>query len=290
MYKCRFCGREFNHSFSCVNHEKHYCSKNPDKIEPATYRVHKTATCPICGKSFDVANIERHKAACGKAKIDNQVHLDHDGLICKYCGKLCKNRNSLAQHEIRCPQNPDRKDFSTLNSFVQAQLKGKTKETSIYVAKAASTLREHYKTGKVKSYNVGKPGTFKGRHHTEESKEKTRLSTIKYLENTVDNFHVRYNVNACKYIDALNEKMGWHLQHAENGGEIGIGGYFIDGYDKDLNIAFEYDEPKHYKDINNNVLIDSDIERMNFIINKLNCKFFRYNEKLDLFYEVISDK
>lgn len=28
--------------------------------------------------------------------------------ICKYCGKVCKNKNSLIQHEIRCKENPDR--------------------------------------------------------------------------------------------------------------------------------------------------------------------------------------
>ena len=27
---------------------------------------------------------------------------------CKYCGKECKNKNSLAQHEIRCKENPNR--------------------------------------------------------------------------------------------------------------------------------------------------------------------------------------
>lgn len=29
-------------------------------------------------------------------------------LKCKYCGRVCKNRNSLAQHEIRCKENPNR--------------------------------------------------------------------------------------------------------------------------------------------------------------------------------------
>lgn len=28
--------------------------------------------------------------------------------ICRYCGKVCKNKNSLAQHEIRCKENPNR--------------------------------------------------------------------------------------------------------------------------------------------------------------------------------------
>ena len=72
----------------------------------------------------------------------------------------------------------------------------------------------------------------------------------------------------------------------ENGGEFKICGYFVDGYDKDLNIVFEYDEPKHYIDIENNLLKDKDIQRQNIIINKLNCSFWRYNEKLNLLYKV----
>ena len=84
----------------------------------------------------------------------------------------------------------------------------------------------------------------------------------------------------------MNEKFGWNLQHAENGGEVSIAGYFLDGYDKELNIAFEYDEPIHYIDIENNILREKDIERQNYIIEKLNCKFYRYNEKLDKFYEI----
>ena len=88
------------------------------------------------------------------------------------------------------------------------------------------------------------------------------------------------------FIDNLNTKNKWNLQHAENGGEIQITGYFLDGYDKELNIAFEYDEPKHYKDVENNILKQRDIERQKYIIEKLQCRFFRYNEKLDLLYEV----
>lgn len=29
-------------------------------------------------------------------------------IYCKYCGKACKNKNSLAQHEIRCNKNPNK--------------------------------------------------------------------------------------------------------------------------------------------------------------------------------------
>lgn len=91
-----------------------------------------------------------------------------------------------------------------------------------------------------------------------------------------------FNKKACDYIDLLNAKMGWHLQHALNGGEVRVGPYYLDGYDKYLNIAFEYDEPRHNKlHIKNH-----DITKQNFIIKELGCKFYRYNEASNEFYEV----
>ena len=60
----------------------------------------------------------------------------------------------------------------------------------------------------------------------------------------------------------------------------------VDGYDKEKNIVFEYDEKRHYKDVYNNILKDKDINRQNEIIAKLGCRFFRYNETIDLLYEV----
>lgn len=63
-----------------------------------------------------------------------------------------------------------------------------------------------------------------------------------------------------------------------SGGEFYIKelGYWLDGYDKDKNIAVEYDERKHFKV--NGELKDKDIHRMNEIISHLNCSFYRYNQ------------
>jgi len=72
---------------------------------------------------------------------------------------------------------------------------------------------------------------------------------------------------------------GYNFKHGLNGGEYKIVGFFLDGYDKEKNIVFEYDEPKHYDKWGN--LKNKDMRRMNMIKKRLGCKFIRYNEKLN---------
>jgi hypothetical protein len=132
----------------------------------------------------------------------------------------------------------------------------------------------------------GKPGTFTGRKHKEVSKTKIRASTLAYIENARGPLRVRYSTKACRYIEFLNSRFGWQLQHAENGGEVRVCDYFLDGYDAELNIAFEYDERKHYSDVQANLLCERDINRMRSIREELGCRFIRYNEQLNLLYEI----
>lgn len=294
---CKFCGRSFTVKHAHTQHEKYYCKYNPDQVAPNKikfYTEHKKVACNICGKLFDVATIKRHENSCGRSKKDHRYHVDHDGLNCKFCGKLCKHKNSLAQHELRCKENPNRKHYNNLADYVKYEVEslqsvgGLNKETSSRVANAANTLSQRYESGELIPPLLGKPSTFLGRHHSEESKAKIRQSTLKYLADTVG-LRPRYNINACRYIDSINSHFEWHLQHAENGGELFVCGYFLDGYDISLNIAFEYDEPKHYADVFQNMLCERDISRMRNIITELGCRFIRYNEKLNLLYEINSD-
>jgi hypothetical protein len=286
MFICQFCGRQFDFKSAYTQHEKYHCQLNPDRQkinQTKFYTDHKKASCKLCGKLFDVANLQRHEASCGKA--DNQYHVSHDGLNCEFCGKLCKHKNSLAQHELRCKENPDRKSFDSFVAFNISE-KGLTKETSERRAKMAETLKYRYKSGEIVNAMKGKPGTFTGRKHREESKAKTRASTLAYIETMYGPVVTRYNVNACRYIDFLNSRFGWQLQHAENGGEVRVCDYFLDGYDSELNIAFEYDEPRHYADVQSNSLCERDISRMHTIREELGCRFIRYNEQLNLLYEI----
>lgn len=208
--------------------------------------------------------------------INSNFNVLHDDLFCEYCGKQCKSINSLKQHSIRCSKNPNRTHKGGMPKGHVGWNKGLTKDTDERVKINTEHVSESVR---------GENNPFYGKHHTNESREKIRLGTVKYLNTIEDGIKVRYNKNACTYIDNLNKKFNWNLQHAENGGEYCINGYFLDGYDKDRNIAFEYDEKRHYIDVYNNVLRPSDVERMNNIKNELKCKFYRYNEVLDLFYE-----
>lgn len=134
----------------------------------------------------------------------------------------------------------------------------------------------------------GKPSIMLGKHHTEETKYKLRVAAIKDLRKK--GFlpsKKNYNIEACKFIDFLNKKYGWNLQHALNGGEIEIYGYFVDGYDKNRNIIMEYDEQKH----RNKWKKQKDLIRQNRLIKFLNPQMFiRYDEVENKLYDVISGK
>jgi len=117
-------------------------------------------------------------------------------------------------------------------------------------------------------------------------RRKIRLSVLKHIrENIGTDLRPTFNPRACKYIDGLNQKHGWNLKHALNGGEYFISdlGFWVDGFDQKRNIIFEYDEPKHYGV--DGFLKERDVNRMTEIKNHLGCQFFRYNERENKFYE-----
>jgi hypothetical protein len=128
----------------------------------------------------------------------------------------------------------------------------------------------------------------KGKKRSEETKYKIRLATINDLKRKGIVFGCEgsnnFNPNACLFIDKLNIERGWNLQHAKNDGEIELYGYFVDGYDKERNIIFEYDEPRHNKTNKK----QKDLIRQNNLLKEINpSHFLRYDEKSDLLYDVL---
>lgn len=227
--------------------------------------------------------------------------------ICKYCGKDCETKHNLLEHYKSHPEykqvtrHDDNKweceyckeTFRTrkllFNHYKECPIKHSLPHDSLgRVIKPEreinrlKSFNDNFKSGKIIPWNRGKKNTPEHNAHIAEG---TQRYLNKQLEEKGQVLFPRVNNNACIYIEHLNEERNWHLQHGLNGGEIHVGPYSLDGYDKDLNIVFEYDEPHHYKDIEHNILSDRDIRRMQYIKEQLKCKFYRYNEKLNLLYE-----
>ena len=290
---CVYCGQPASFQFKngkwCCSHSMSSCPANKKRISQIVKTLHAKQLEKTGSKVFNKGDVIEEN--------QNQKYQFSGEHICVHCGqyaeyKLKNNNWCCKPFANQCPEvrkrfankpetikNRNYKEmYQNLSDEVKLRMKTIPNTKEVH-KKAGKTLHERYKTGLIIPH-------FKGKHHTQETKDKIRISTVKYLEEVKRTGGAKFSKRACLFIDKLNESKGWHLQHALNGGEIIVGGYYLDGYDKELNIAFEYNESKHYIDCENNILREKDIIRMNFIHNKLNCRFFIYNEKKDYFYEV----
>ena len=107
--------------------------------------------------------------------------------------------------------------------------------------------------------------------------QKNRIRRIKEIEK--DKFNGNqiipsYNPEACKIFDEISEKNNIHIQHAMNGGEYYIKelGYWVDGYDEENNIVYEYDEKHHRYQKEKDKIREEEIK------NFLKCDFIRIKE------------
>lgn len=253
MYICEYCGKEFDNCYKLGGHKIH-CKSNPNY-----------------NKSIEqLSEARKHIKDCT---------FKNEELSCQYCGKIVHNKGCLVLHERHCEKNPER--IPCNGNY------GKTKGMSHIPWNKGLTAAddERVKKGRDKRHQTYLNGELKlFEQHSSETKKILREKAINYIKQSSGCCTPRYSKKSIEYIKKLNEVNHWNLQHAENGGEYEVDGYFLDGYDKELNIAFEYDEKRHYSDPVNNILNKRDIERQTSIINKLGCKFYRYNEYLDYFY------
>jgi hypothetical protein len=113
---------------------------------------------------------------------------------CKYCGKECKNKNSLAQHEIRCRLNPDKleikSNFSKYNNNLRLGLITKTntnqyvKAKNLGLPKPEISEKTREKFAKI----------WRGRKHTEEEKQKISSSMKKAVRERPESYSAS-NIN-----------------------------------------------------------------------------------------------
>ena len=95
--------------------------------------------------------------------------------ICKYCSKVCKNPNSLRNHERLCKENPNRSLPGVVKAYMNgwdpAWNRGLTKDTDERVKKNAESI---------KNWSKIYGGSFTGKHHTNETKHKLSVSQLKH--------------------------------------------------------------------------------------------------------------
>lgn len=127
--------------------------------------------------------------------------------ICKYCNKVCKNLNSLRNHERLCKQNPNRQYtvFSINNPNVANPWnKGKTKYTDERVAKNGNAI------SKVRKGCCGRPHTEDEKAHLREIALKNKLGGFNMRNKGIDyngtKLDSTYEVEVAKSLDANNIK------------------------------------------------------------------------------------
>jgi hypothetical protein len=241
--------------------------------------------CPNCKKSISYSS----KQSFSRAEKEERVC--HS---CRYILYPCVYHERTEEEKLRfslfgsknrgkTPWNKGIPCSDTTKQNISDVLKNlPTKMASWHVGKRAS--RETIK--RLSDSHVGQISPMLGKRHTEETKVKIRESLIENFKKR--NISSKYNPRACKFMDEINLKNDWDLQHALNGGEVVIAGYFLDGYDKNRGIIFEYDEPKHHLAKKK----EKDIARQNRILEHFKklgkeVKFYRYDERYNELYEVV---
>lgn len=122
-----------------------------------------------------------------------------------------------------------------------------------------------------KALSVARNKYYGNHGYSEEAKQKQRLlgraQRIREIEERYGQIMPSYNPAACKVIEEYGATHGYDFLHAENGGEVQILGYFVDGYDENKNVVIEYYEKRHNKTKNR------DGRRQQEITNHLGCEF-----------------
>lgn len=226
-----------------------------------------TRSCPKCKDEIRYTNkwnrntAEKHKRLCKRCISDGYMKyslLEKLERNCPKCGCLVtyngKNKRVAFHHHRRaCLENRI----------------------------CNKCIRSGENNGAYGLHRFGKENPNYGTKWGIKQKDKARkFWSSKYVERGYQ-FH-NYNPNACKYFNTLSEERGWNLQHAENGGEVLVEGYFLDAYDKKNNVVVEYDEPHHFV---GGKLRKKDIDRMKKLIHHMGCKFYRYNVLDNKLYE-----
>lgn len=181
---------------------------------------------------------------------------------CRYCGKECKNKNSLAQHEIRCAHNPNKikSGIEIFNEKVKTGILDKTAYHNRFTKAKHLGLPIPIVTDETKALISERNRT---RKHSEETKHKISESYKQYLKEHPEKVGFVINHSSKQsypeqYFEKvfLNENIDlkYHKQ---------VGRYELDFYNDDLMKYVEIDGNQHKSEY----MRKHDAERDNYLLN-----------------------
>lgn len=217
--------------------------------------------CQYCSKEFSASNIKRHEESC-KSKVSKKSYaLTHDGLTCQFCDRVCKNRNSLCNHERQCKLNPDRQAVSSFAEYnknrkagiCQSWNKGLTKETDSRVNQQADALKQYY---------TEHDAPWLGRSHTEEEKQKIGAGVKAFLQEHPEMVpYLRNHSSTESYPEAYFKQL-FEAENFDLAYHYRVDTYELDFCDLAHKIDIEIDGEQHYVDPR---IVESDKRRTAYL-------------------------
>ena len=267
--------------------------------------------CLECNKEVKSINYRHLKYCCGLSpkeyKNKHNIHSLMDEEVKKSCAHYGANNPSWnpTKHQqiwnriCSCGRNIQHTSY---DSYILSLKKGtcvKCINRQHWTGKShsADTKKKISNANKGKDYNKsrlgvkeseeakqkrslalkGRTGSWSGKKHSPQTRQKMsqrRAEMLRERYGTNVQISPWYNKSACQLFEKINKYFGWDGQHAENGGEFYIGGYWVDYYEPKQNIVIEFDEPRH--DIPS--IKEKDEIRQSYITEQLKCKFIRIKQ------------
>lgn len=180
--------------------------------------------------------------------------------ICKYCGKVCKNNNSLKQHERLCKQNPNHEESSFIKYNKDVKTGIISKPSNQYVK--AKLLGIDYRMSEETKQKIAK--IWKGKHLSEEHRKNISLGRKRFLNEHPGMIPFKLNHSSKqsypeRYFQIIfykeNINLKYHLQ---------VKRYELDFYNKEKKRYVEIDGEQHFV---TKYMVNHDIERTEFLKN-----------------------
>ena len=175
-------------------------------------------------------------------------------LNCKFCGKACKNNNSKIQHELRCNMNPNKLNIDYSKYSHKAWNKGLTKETDLRIAKQSKNSKKYY---------TKHAGSFLGKHHSEETKEKISVARKSYLQENPDKVPFKLNHSSKESFPEKYFRLWLTKENLLDKQELNVDRYYLDFAWPNKKIYLEIDGSQHNLDY----MKEHDLERTTVLDN-----------------------